>query len=231
MSENRQVRAAQEPGRRASGLAAWLGGRTVGRPACGRSQWVKTVLTAALLVTGLSAWAIAVVQPWAARTGDPGIIALPAANVTAQKVKSVAEEAERLCTEWHRRTAPGLRRNPFVAAGAEGPSAEAPQADPVVRDTLYYRADPLAVAGVEPEDSSVLEVVGGDGSTVAELLSAVKALRLEVTLTAAGGEPWAVIDGHDYRVGDTVAGMEIVEIGEGRVRLKQGTVTCLLRMP
>jgi len=215
MSENRQVRAAQEPGRRASGLAAWLGGRT----ACGRGQWVKTVLTAALLVTGLSAWAIAVVQPWAARTGDPGIIALPAANVTAQKVKSVAEEAERLCTEWHGRTAPGLRRNPFVAAGAEGPSAEAPQ------------ADPPAVAGVEPEDSSVSEVGGGDGSAVVELLSAVKALRLEVTLTAAGGEPWAVIDGHDYRVGDTVAGMKIIEIGEGRVRLKQGTVTCLLRMP
>jgi hypothetical protein len=69
-----------------------------------------------------------------------------------------------------------------------------------------------------------------EAPTAKEILSALKALRLEVTLVSPSGEPWAVIDGKDYRVGDTVGGMEIVEIGEGRVKLQRGAVTCLLRM-
>jgi hypothetical protein len=62
------------------------------------------------------------------------------------------------------------------------------------------------------------------------ILEVVRNLRLEVTLITPAGERWAVIDGVNYREGDTIAGMEIVEIQEGRVKLRQAGMTCLLRI-
>jgi hypothetical protein len=62
------------------------------------------------------------------------------------------------------------------------------------------------------------------------ILEVVRNLRLEVTLITPAGERWAVIGGENYREGDTIAGMEIVEIQEGRVKLRQAGCTCLLRM-
>jgi len=204
----------REPNPRLAGLFAWLAGHATGRLAAGRGRWIKMVLTVALLVTGLSAWALAVVQPWAARGADPGIVALPAAEVNPEKVRMLSQEVERLCGNWKERVLRPLRRNPFGGAGAAKRGGE-PSA-------------PSPAAPAEP--SAEKSEPAREAPTTKEVLSALKALRLEVTLVSPSGEPWAVIDGKDYRVGDTVGGMEIVEIGEGRVKLQRGAVTCLLRM-
>jgi hypothetical protein len=39
-----------------------------------------------------------------------------------------------------------------------------------------------------------------------------------------------VINGKDYHPGDRVEGLRLVEIQEGKVKLEQGGVTCVLRM-
>ena len=197
---------------RASGLWAWLGGRPAGGLRTGRGRWVKMILTAGLLVAGLSAWAIAVVQPWAARTTDPGIVAVASANVTPQQMRLLSEDVERLCAGWRERRAPALHRNPFASRGVAAAEAEALPTDP------------------PPPAEEVQAQKALPAGAPAEFLSAVKGLRVELTLTGPGGEPWAVINGQDCHVGDMVAGLEIVEIGEGWVTLKQGTVTCRLRM-
>ena len=62
------------------------------------------------------------------------------------------------------------------------------------------------------------------------ILETIKGLRLEVTLTAPTGERWAVINGENLREGDTIAGLEIIEIQEGKVKLQRGGMSCLLRM-
>jgi hypothetical protein len=206
----------REPNPRLAGLFAWLAGHATGRLAAGRGRWIKMILTVALLVTGLSAWALAVVQPWAVRTADPGIVALPAADVSPEKVRTLSREVERLCGSWKERAPRLLRRNPFAGAGAAGRTGESAAPSPGAAAPAAPAADKLRPAGEAP--------------TAKEILSVLKALRLEVTLVSPSGEPWAVIDGKDYRVGDTVSGMEIVEIGEGRVKLQRGAVTCLLRM-
>jgi len=202
MSAKTNERGPREPNPRLAGLFAWLAGHATGRLAAGRGRWIKMILTVALLVTGLSAWALAVVQPWAARGADPGIVALPAAEVSPEKVRLLSQEVERLCGNWKGRALRPLRRNPFGGVGAAAPAAP---------DAEKSRPAPEA-------------------PTAKEILSALKALRLEVTLVSPSGEHWAVIDGKDCRVGDTVSGMEIVEITEGRVKLQRGAVTCLLRM-
>jgi len=206
----------RKPNPRLAGLFAWLAGHATGRLAAGRGRWIKMILTVALLVTGLSAWALAVVQPWAARTADPGIVALPAADVSPEKVRMLSQEVERLCGKWKERVLRPLRRNPFGGDRAAGRGGEFVAPSPGA-------ADPAAPA-VEKS------LPAPEAPTAKEILSALKALRLEVTLVSPSGEHWAVIDGKDYRVGDTVGGMEIVEIGEGRVKLQRGAVTCLLRM-
>jgi hypothetical protein len=176
------------------------------------------ILTAGLLVAGLSAWAIAVVQPWAGRTTDPGIVAVASANVTPEQMRSLSEDVERLCAGWRERRAPVLHRNPFASRGMPEAEAEAET------ETEVLPTDPKAAA------EEVQTQKASPAGVPAEFLSAVKGLRVELTLTGPGGEPWAVINGQDCHVGDTVAGLEIVEIGEGWVTLKQGTVTCRLRM-
>jgi hypothetical protein len=206
----------REPNPRLAGLFAWLAGHATGRLTAGRGRWIKMILTVALLVTGLSAWALAVVQPWAARSADPGIVALPAVDVSPEKVRMLSQEVERLCGNWKERVLRPLRRNPFGGARAAGRGGGVAAPSPGA-------AAPAASAA--EKSRSAPEV-----PTAKEILSALKALRLEVTLVSPSGEHWAVIDGKDYRVGDTVGGMEIIEIGEGQVKLQRGAVTCLLRM-
>ena len=206
----------REPNPRLAGVFAWLAGHATGRLAAGRGRWIKMILTVALLVTGLSAWALAVVQPWAARTSDPGIVALPAAEVNPEKVRALSQEVERLCGNWKQRALRPLRRNPFAGANAAKRNGE-----PVA---------PSLAAATPTKPTAEKSEPAREAPTAKEILSTLKALRLEVTLVSPSGEHWAVIDGKDYRVGDTVSGMEIVEIGEGRVKLQRGAVTCLLRM-
>jgi len=83
---------------RTAGLLAWLAGKTTGQWATRKRQWLKTFMTTLLLLAGLGAWALAVVQPWVVRPGDPGIVALPAVTVNPEKVRSVAREVEQLCS-------------------------------------------------------------------------------------------------------------------------------------
>jgi len=177
-------------------------------------------MTTLLLLAGLGAWALAVVQPCVARPGDPGIVAMPAVNVDPEKVRSVAREVEQLCREWKEAAVRPLRCNPFAASREEREvSVSRPglrEAGEPARAAASVPAGPLTRVGAAPEPKV--------------LLADLKALRLEMTLIALGGERWAVINRTDYREGDTVAGMEIVEIREGKVKLQRGGVTCLLRI-
>jgi len=211
----------------AAGLLAWLAGSPpAGRAGTGgwwatrKRQWLKTFMTTLLLLAGLGAWALAVVQPWVVRPGDPGIVALPAVTVNPEKVRSVAREVEQLCREWKEAVVRPVRRNPF-AAGRQGQEVSAVPLEPCevgepARAAASAQERPPTHVGAVPEPKALLAVL--------------KALRLEMTLVAPGGERWAVINRTDYREGDTVAGMEIVEIREGEVKLQRGGVTCLLRM-
>jgi len=173
------------------------------------------VLTAALVLTGLSAWAVALVQPWTGRVGEPGMVALPAAHVDPERVRAATQEVEQLCMEWSVPAAHPFERNPFVVGQRENgeDAVSPPEGAETERAMSQGRTYPEPLA-----------------PSPKELLSALKALRLEVTLVASDGSRWAVISGRDYRVGDTVAGMEIVEIQEGKVKLQRGNATCMLQM-
>ena len=189
-----------------AGLLSWLAARPRGRWATARGRWAQTVLTAALLLAGLSAWALALVQPWTVRTMEHGVVTMTGVLDT-EKIRSAASDVEKLLVEPAAVTKP-VRRNPFVlgAAATGEPPADA------------YRR-PSSVGS------------GGDAAATPDaILRTVRGLKLEVILTTAGGERWAVINGEKVREGDAIAGLEIVEIQEGRVRLQQGGVTCLLRM-
>ena len=91
---------------------------------------------------------------------------------------------------------------------------------------------PAAVTGTAIEPAPVVEkpVRPAAASSAKAVLEAVKALRLEVTLVAPSGRRSAVINGDEYREGETVAGFLIVEIQEGKVKLQQAGILCLLRM-
>jgi hypothetical protein len=215
-------------------LFAWLAARPRGRWATARGRCVQTGLTASLLLAALAAWALALVQPWA-RPGraDRGIVTI-AGGMDTGKIRAAAADVERLCA-----TAPApvkpLRRNPFAprVASAAPKSEKAP-------GTLSCRVpDTFSDSGVR----EMRQAAGGAGRTtdpaasaakaapaVQAVLEAVRGLRLEVILTTQAGERWAVINGRNLREGDRVAGLEIVEIQEGKVRLQQGGLTCLLRM-
>jgi hypothetical protein len=158
---------------------------------------LKTVLTIGLIATGLSAWAAALVQPWTARGGSPGMV-----------IRAVSSEGERVPPRKKARLFE-LVRNPFLgqAQAAEtvpGPAAERP-------------ASPAPAQAAPAPKAAVV-------------LAAVKLLHLDVTLTGPNGERWAVISGHDYREGDSIGALKLVEVQEGKVKLEQGGVVCLLQM-
>ena len=169
---------------------------------------LKTVLTIGLIATGLSAWAAALVQPWTARGGSPGMVTVPAPALSEDRIRAVSSEGERVPPRKKARLFE-LVRNPFLgqAQAAEtvpGPAAERP-------------ASPAPAQAAPAPKAAVV-------------LAAVKLLHLDVTLTGPNGERWAVISGHDYREGDSIGALKLVEVQEGKVKLEQGGVVCLLQM-
>ena len=198
-----------------AGLLAWLAARPRGRWATARGRWVQTVLTSGLLLTGLTAWALALVQPWTAYPGDHGIVTF-VNGVDTARIRAASTDIEKLCRSRVGAPPQALGRNPF--------------ASPVGSDAISGRLE-------KGSDPLVGEKGSGPSSERSEkapdplaILEVVRNLRLEVTLITPAGERWAVIDGVNYREGDTIAGMEIVEIQEGRVKLRQAGMTCLLRI-
>jgi hypothetical protein len=192
---------------RCAGLMLWLASRPRGRWATARGRWCQTVLTACLVLAGVSAWALALVQPWTGRTGEYGIVSV-ASGVDTAKIRAAAGNVEKLFPG-HAAEARTPTRNPFAPRTARA------QAAPETWRPETHRpdAEPAAPA---PTAKSILETIKG--------------LRLEVTLTTPTGERWAVINGENLREGDTIAGLELTEIQEGKVKLRHGGATCVLRM-
>jgi hypothetical protein len=226
---------------RYAGLFAWLAARPRGRWATARGRWFQAFLTAILALTGLSAWALALVQPWTGRGGDRGMVTATG-GIDSQKMRSAADEIERWLSEPTAATPRPLRRNPFVdstagkasvmaAMSAEplpaGGAAKHPGAQ--IGPTPAPAGDPSAHAAGDPS----AHAAGAPAPLPVDpraVLEAVKGLRLAVILIAPTGERWAVINGENYREGDAIAGLEIVEIQEGKVKLQRAGFTCLLRM-
>jgi len=203
---------------RGASLIAWLAGQPRGRWATARGRWIRTAVTAGLVLTGLCAWALAIVQPWTPCGDDLGIVAEGAA-LDPQKIRSLSAEVASLCDEHQPAPPKPLRRNPFAAA----PSGEpAPSAAPREEGAAPSAAKAVPLEAANPAAAAA--------PTAKQVLDTVKGLRLEITLITPQGERWAVINGENYREGNVVAGLEIVEIQEGKVRLQQAGVTCLLRM-
>ena len=202
----------------AATLLAWLAGRQRGRWATCRGRWIKTLLTAVLLVTGLSAWAVALVQPWTSRAANWDVMTLTS-TVDAARVRAASAEVQKLVPDYVPPTVQPLRRNLFDGAR---PASALPGAPPAAG-----AAPPEVPASpTVPEPAPQAEPVPGPQ----QVLEAVKGLKLEIILITPAGERWAVINGASYQEGDAVAGLELVEIQEGHVRLQQAGLTCLLRM-
>jgi len=212
---------------RYAGLLAWFAGRQRGRWATCRGRWIKTLLTAALLVTALSAWAVALVQPWMGRSEDWDIPPT-GFGLDMEKVRSASADVEKLLPQYVPPTPKPLRRNLFEGAR---PVAASPPASPAARD-VPAPVRPEAESGPPAAKSTVPEPMSqaGPAPTAKKVLETLKGLRLEVILMTPAGDRWAVINGESYREGDAVAGLEIVEIQEGRVRLQKAGMTGLLRM-
>jgi hypothetical protein len=196
-------------------LTSWLAARPRGRWATARGRWAQTCLTASLLLAGLAAWALALVQPWTGRSVDPGIVMF-AGGMDTEKIRAAAAEVEQLCAATPREVKP-LRRNPFLPQAASAATVARTAPAPGGPETQ----PPTAGAGKDAASSA--------GAAPA-MLDVVKGLRLEVVLTTPTGERWAVINGQNLREGDKIAGLEISEIRDGRVKLQQAGMTCLLRM-
>jgi hypothetical protein len=204
-------------------LFAWLAARPRGRWATARGRCVQTGLTASLLLAGLAAWALALVQPWTGRPADRGIVTI-AGGMDTGKIRAAAADVERLCATAPTPVKP-LRRNPFAPKAASAAPDRRPSAT-----ALGGVHEPRTPAGGAGRTTGLADGAAKAEPAVQAVLDAVRGLRLEVILTTPAGERWAVINGRNLREGDRIAGLEIVEIQEGRVRLQQGGVTCLLRM-
>ena len=201
-----------------AGVLAWLSGRPRGRWATAKGRWVRTIVTAGLLVAGLSAWALALVQPWTGRSGEYGIMETPGGLDTI-KVRALSAEIERLRDSQADAAVPPLRRNPFATAAEAVPAAAPSQPKEVlIAADGINPAAPIVVGGIKPAASAPA------------MLEAVKALRLEVILTTPEGKRWAVINGQNVQEGEVIAGLEVIEIQEGKVKLQQNGFTCLLRL-
>jgi len=193
-----------------AGLMLWLASQPRGWWATARGRWCQTFLTAGLVVASISAWALAIVQPWTGRPAEYGVVSV-AEGLDTGKIRAASGSVEKLFPDRATAVRP-LARNPFAVRAAHA-AAGRETARPESR-----RPDKAAAAAPErpPDVKTTLEVVKG--------------LRLEVTLTTPTGERWAVINGENLREGDTIAGLEITEIQEGKVKLQRGGTSCLLRM-
>jgi hypothetical protein len=209
MNENPTNDGAVAPSRWA-GLTLWLASQPRGWWATARGRWCQTFLTAGLVVASVTAWALAIVQPWTGRPAEYGAVAF-AEGLDTGKIRAASGSVERLFPE--RTLGPRLpARNPFAARPAQATAAQ----DAARPQNRRPDAATDAPQGRAPDVKTILETV--------------KTLRLEVTLTTPTGERWAVINGENLREGDTIAGLEITEIQDGKVKLRHGGTSCLLRM-
>jgi len=208
-------------------LASSLTGYPSGRLGSGCGRRVRTALTAALVVTGLSAWALAVVQPWVGRGASMAMVSM-GGGVDAGRLRTAAVDFEKAISENPALAPPSLRRNPF------GPAPSHPS-----QHKAAAGWDQAGMGGMGHEDeapsqqraAASLDQAGmGAGPTPKHLMETAKGLKVEMILTAPSGERWVVINGESYREGDAVAGMEIVEIQGTRIKLQHAGMTCLLRM-
>jgi hypothetical protein len=133
-----------------------------------------------------------------------------APELDAERMKAAPMDLEKLINERPAPVAASLPRSPFGPASAGGASVKVPN-----------------VMG-QPARATVPAATSAE--VVRQMLESVKGLKVDVILTTPSGEKWVVINGANYREGDAVAGMEIVEIQGTRVKLQQAGVTCLLRM-
>ncbi len=200
MSEARVPR--ERTGLEAAWLLSWLASRSHGWCSTLPGHWVKVAVTGALLLGALVAWGVALIQPWA-RQGTAGIVPLPHLEIDLGHVPSSSAALEALCRKPVEPVRAGPLRDPF--------------------------SGPCATTAPCPSPSAPERAPAAEGSPEA-LLEALRAFRLELTLVDPEGARWAVIDGRNYQVGDAIGGMEIVAIEEGRVKLRQGATTCVLRM-
>jgi len=210
MNENPTNGGAVTPSRWA-GLMLWLASQPRGWWATARGRWCQTFLTAGLVVASVSAWALAIVQPWTGRPAEYGAVSFPAEGLDTAKIRAAAGSVEKLFPE--RAPAPRpLARNPFAAQAAQAAAGQDTKRPESRRPDTATAAAPQG----SPDAKTILETIKG--------------LRLEITLTTPTGERWAVINGENLREGDTIAGLEITEIQEGKVKLQRGGTACLLRM-
>ncbi len=89
----------------------WLLAPPRGRRATGRGRFIRILLTVSLLVTGVLAWAVALVQPWANRTGQDA--QTMAAVLDTQKMQAITADLDAVCAEeLPAAPAPGATRLP-----------------------------------------------------------------------------------------------------------------------
>ncbi|MBL7139416.1 MAG: hypothetical protein ISS74_00755 [Planctomycetes bacterium] len=182
-------------------LQAWFFGGRLRRWGSARSRWLNGGLTVALLLAGVVAWVLALVQPWTVRAADPGIVPVKG-QLTPDRMREAAEAASRALDAPAPLVPRLVSRNPFRSAGAP---AEPP--------TAGGEADALGVA-----------------PTPREIADVVKDLKLKATVLGPNGQRWAVINGSTYQEGEEVAGLTLVEVREDRARLRRADVTCVLKM-
>ncbi|MBM4017407.1 MAG: hypothetical protein FJ288_03620 [Planctomycetes bacterium] len=211
-------------------LLAWLAARPRGRFATVRGRWVQTFLTACLLMAGLGTWALALVQPWTGCPSDPGMVTF-AGGVDTAKIRAATSDVERLCTAAPRPVRP-LARNPFAPLVAAAATAAPDQSRDRKGAAPYTIAPGPAAKDHErrPAPGAEKSVPAAGEPSAQAVLELVKGLRLEVVLTTPSGQRWAVINGRNLREGDSIAGLQVVEIQETKVKLQQAGMTCLLRM-
>jgi hypothetical protein len=119
---------------------------------------------------------------------------------------------------------PWPKARPAPAVGAELLAAGAAALRPVRRDPFAAGDRPAAGLGAKDADEP------SAAEAAQEMLEAVRRLRLGMTLVGPDGTCLAIIDGQECRQGDWVGGLEVVEVQEGRVKLRKGGMQCVLSM-
>jgi len=189
-------------------VQAWLFGGRLRHWGSARARWLNGGLTLALLLAGVAAWVLAIVQPWTVRAADPGIVPVKG-QVTPDRVRQVAADASLRVEAPAAKQPRPIGRNPFRASATAsgGPAASGPCG------FAGGKTDPLGIA-----------------PTARQIADLVKDLRLKATVLGPNGQRWAVINGNTYQEGEDVAGLTLVEIREDRARLRRADVTCVLKM-
>ncbi len=223
----------------------WLLGDPRWHRRTARRRWLHGALTAGLFLTGLAAWALALLQPWKV-PATAAVVPLQAPEPPG-RVEAAAREAARLFQVPHPPALRPLPRDPFGGAGlgdlrreaspsTRGPEAAAPPAGPASGSTAVPRGDGPTVGGEAVGAGSGSGSAPASGGPSADAVARlVVGLRLEAVVLGPDGQGRAVIDGRVYRPGDRVADAEgtltnlVVEaIRADRVVLRWAGVTCVL---